>query len=83
MSAVSSKKLPGALPGFFHFSSKQRATHSHLSPRLLQIPGALLRNQKDHPMLSKATLALIVSEIVAGYAKVIRVKGKLKVVGSR
>jgi hypothetical protein len=34
-------------------------------------------------MLSKATLALIVSEIVDGYAKVIRVKGKLKVVGSR
>lgn len=38
---------------------------------------------KDEIMLSKATKALIVSEIVAGYAKIIRVNGKLMVVGAR
>jgi hypothetical protein len=34
-------------------------------------------------MLSNATLELIVSEIVAGYGKIIKRKGKFYAVGSR
>ncbi|MET4210511.1 hypothetical protein ABIB95_005344 [Bradyrhizobium sp. LA2.1] len=46
-------------------------------------PGALPPKPKDKIMLSKPTLELIVSEIVAGYGKIIKRKGKLIATSSR
>ena len=43
----------------------------------------LLRSKAGETMLSKPTLELIVSEIVAGYGKIIKRKGKLYAVSSR
>jgi hypothetical protein len=70
-------------PGLFSFQLGAALGQPFMPEAVCEQPSSAPFNSQGETMLSKATLELIVSEIVAGYGKVIRVKGKLKAVGSR